>query len=102
MVLAGLLALVEDTRFAGALHAEPRDPAAAYALFSREHAAPAGPAAAKPKPGSREALRQSAAGQPAVAALCEVILGFLSHNIRLALEVGPPHLHWTPTYTGLD
>ena len=86
-MLLSLLTLVEDVRFAGAIHAEPADSSATYTIFLREQAAGAGVTNAKGKPANRDALRQTQAGRPPIAALSEVILAFLSNNIRLALEV---------------
>ncbi len=89
LLLISLLTLVEDVKFAGAIHAEPQDAAASYTVFSRDPAVAAGggSAGAKGKQPHREAIRLTKAGQPAMLALSEVIISFLSSNIRLALEV---------------
>ncbi len=89
LLLISLLALVEDVKFSGAIHAEPQDAAASYTVFSRDpaFAVGGGGAGAKGKQPNREAIRQTKSGQPPMLALSEVIISFLSSNIRLALEV---------------
>jgi hypothetical protein len=80
---------VEDVKFSGAIHAEPQDTAASYTVFSRDpaFAVGGGGAGAKGKQPNRDAVRQTKSGQPPILALSEVIISFLSSNIRLALEV---------------